>query len=422
MTSRSIPLLQPRSRPTESLRHQFDPTPTALLAALIPIFLLVGCASPGPPRPPSLNLPQPVTDLVAQRIGNDVQLHWTTPAKTTDGLEIKGPLTVQICRELLPATTPSSCPPVLRLTVHPGPGTATEALPRPLTADPVLLLSYRVLIQNAVSRAAGLSNPAFAAAGSAPASVEELRATPIKAGAMLQWRPQPSSSIAEFDIELDRIDPALAIAQKATKQKTDTKTSPKQPLQLSGQEPAEIHLRPSKQDPALTLSPDLGGTIDRTVRKDETYNYTAQRVRTVHVGGQLLEIRTAASAPTSIVIRDIFPPPAPTGLAAVPTTGTTPSSDGAPATSHSIDLSWEPVSDPDLAGYLVYRQTIASGASISSAASRNAFERLTPGPIVASAFRDLTAVPGQRYSYNVTAIDRSGNESTPSPEVQETLP
>src|ERR1700734_1023122 len=74
-------------------------------AALL-IASAVGCASPGPPRAPSLNLPEVVKDLPADRVGDAVKLHWDTPAKTTDRIDIKGPVTAEICRVTVQAPAP----------------------------------------------------------------------------------------------------------------------------------------------------------------------------------------------------------------------------------------------------------------------------------------------------------------------------
>ena len=57
---------------------------TASLCAL----LAAGCASPGPPRAPSLELPQPVADLAAERSGNSVELRFTVPHLSTDKLPL----------------------------------------------------------------------------------------------------------------------------------------------------------------------------------------------------------------------------------------------------------------------------------------------------------------------------------------------
>ncbi len=363
----------------------------AFLAAVLTTFFaagISGCASPGPARPPSLHLPRIATDLTATRTGNDVTLRWTTPEKTTDGLNVPPALTAEICREL-PASslqTNLSCTPVKRSATQPGPAEASETLPANLTADPPTLLAYRVQLFNAKGRSAGLSSPAFAASGAAPPPIEHLKVTPVREGAMLEWQPQPATAF----VELNR-----SQVQTATPAKPAAKPTAKQPLQLTPSTPAEIHLRASEQA-------DSGGTIDPTAQRGETYRYIAQRVRSLTLEGHSLEIRSAPSPSITAVMRDTFPPKAPTGLAAIPSTG-------------AIDLSWEPNTEPDLAGYIVYRQQVASTGETVGVRTR-----LTPAPTPAPAFSDRTAQPGQTYSYRITAVDTAGNESpAASAEVQE---
>src|SRR5262249_37314381 len=60
---------------------------------------LSGCGTPGAPQPPSLNLPDAVTDLAAVRTGNVVTLTWTMPKRNTDKLLLKGSIAVEICRK-----------------------------------------------------------------------------------------------------------------------------------------------------------------------------------------------------------------------------------------------------------------------------------------------------------------------------------
>ena len=64
----------------------------------VTITLQTGCGTPGAPQPPSLNLPQPVTDLSAMRAGNQVTLSWTMPKKNTDKLVIKSDIAAHVCR------------------------------------------------------------------------------------------------------------------------------------------------------------------------------------------------------------------------------------------------------------------------------------------------------------------------------------
>lgn len=396
---------------------------SAIACATFSISLVIGCASPGPPRAPSLRLPQPVKDLTAQRVGDEVQLHWTTPAKTTDDLAIKGSLTAEICRDPAPSTpltpppagqpsTPPACTSVKRLPVQPGLSQTTDPLPRALTLDPVVLIAYRVKIFNANQRSAGPSAEAFAVAGAAPSQVEDLRATSVRAGAMIEWRPQPTTARVELVRHLEAAPtPAKASQPKPAPKpaskpisksspKPATKPSPK-PSQPTPSTPTDVKLQTPRQ------AADSGGTIDRTAQFGETYQYTAQRVRTASIAGHALELRSPTSQPVVILLKDTFPPQPPTGLAAVP---------GGADTHTSIDLSWEPDTDADLAGYIVYRQPVdATGAFTGPAI------RLNATPIPSPAYSDQTAIIGQNYAYRVTAVDTVGNESAPSADVQEKL-
>src|SRR5579863_7974828 len=61
---------------------------------------LLGCGVPGIPKPPSLDLPEPVTDLRAVRKGDNVFLDWTVPAETTDRLAVRHFSPTRICRSV----------------------------------------------------------------------------------------------------------------------------------------------------------------------------------------------------------------------------------------------------------------------------------------------------------------------------------
>jgi fibronectin type 3 domain-containing protein len=80
---------------------------------------------------------------------------------------------------------------------------------------------------------------------------------------------------------------------------------------------------------------------------------------------------------------------------------------GATPGSVLADLSWSINLETDLAGYRVYRseQQGTRGTLI------------TPDLLLAPAYRDTSVEPGHRYWYSVTAVDRAGNESEPSPAV-----
>jgi hypothetical protein len=338
---------------------------------------------------------------------------------STDHIDIKGAMTAEICRVTVsaPASQPA-CTQIKRLPVQPGPTQGTETLPRGLTVDPPVLLEYRVQIFNVHGRSAGLSAEAFAAGGAAPPAVEQLRATPTRDGAMLEWQQKSTSAAVELDrlpvgpdgvvVEPPQRKPATKSSSKLTLKKPAAShpkpapTSAPKPLQMTTPVPIEVKLRTPNQ------SEDPGGTIDHTAQMGETYRYTAQRVGSVSLGGHTLELRSAVSPPATVAMRDTFPPHAPSGLEAVP--------GGATAADRSIDLSWTPDTEADLAGYFVYRQEVdEKGVAAGTAA------RLNLTPVVGPAYRDQTAMAGHRYAYHVTAVDTAGNESAPSAEVQESL-
>jgi hypothetical protein len=387
-------------------------------AAALLIACAAGCASPGQPRPPSLDLPEVVKDLTTERVGDVVQLHWTTPEKTTDHLDVKSPMTAEICRITVSSTPPPVCIPVARLPVLPGLAHATEALPPALTVDPPSLLAYRIQIFNAHGRSAGLSSEIFAASGSAPPPVDDFHATPTPDGAMLQWQKKDTTAV----VELDRLPiGANGLVVEPPPPKTTSKSSSKSLVKKQPAGPPKP-TTPASTPKLLQTQPtpievklrtpvqlaDAGGTIDHTAQMGESYRYTAQRVRSVSLDGHTLELRSFASGPVTVVMRNTFPPHAPAGLEAVPS--------GATAADRSIDLSWTPNTESDLAGYIVYRQEIDSKGVAAGTATR-----LNPTPVAGPAYRDQTAVAGRRYAYFVTAVDTAGNESTPSDAVQETL-
>ena len=108
---------------------------------------------------------------------------------------------------------------------------------------------------------------------------------------------------------------------------------------------------------------------------------------------------------------NVFPPAAPTGLVAV-------ASAAANGSGPSIDLSWLPNTEADLAGYVVYRRE--SPLEGQAAAP---WRRVSPQePVVGPAFHDTDIQPGRTYAYAVSAIDHEGHESARSAEASDTVP
>jgi hypothetical protein len=356
--------------------------PAALVAALI----TAGCGTPGTPLPPSLNLPDTVTDLAAIRTGNQVALTWTMPKKNTDKLLLKGNYGVRVCRK--EATENCAVAPRSFALAPDAKGTFTDTLPPAEAAGPPRALSYLVEVINARGRSAGASNVAQVLAGEAPSAVAGLSAQVRKAGVVLRWTAdpqQPSPTVIRLHRKL------LTPQENAKpKEQTGPLAAPPEPLEE-------------------TLLVDSGGQQDRAldeeIRFGQVYEYRAQRVARVTVNAKTVELGGPISDPVRVEARDIFPPAVPTGLAAVAIAGDA-------TTGPSIDLNWLPVTDADLAGYVVYRREPGG-----------VWQRISPvQPIVGSAFHDSYVQPGHTYSYAVSAIDQGGHESTRSVETEETAP
>ena len=393
--------------------------------AALGLALLSGCASPGPPLPPSLKLPEAVSDLTSSRVGDEVRLRWTTPSRTTDKLLIVGPVEAEICRETVAATTAAakgSCSSlVLTEQVRPGVSEAVDVLPDELTTGAARLLAYRVQLRNAAGRTAGASPAVFAASGPAPQLVQELRGRATKAGVVLEWRPEAQGTGSREQgtegaeaIELDR-----SIVQPATVNTTTTTTSNSTATTEGSRAEHKVGLPGATKEPLEARfraggAADAGGTIDRTAQIGHSYSYTAQRVRRVVLDGQTLELRSLPSTEVIVEMKDVFPPEAPAGLVAV--SGFVAEISGAQvgeqAQRPAIDLSWEPDMEPRVAGYRVYRRDLNGDAA-------SVWQRLGSELVPVAAYRDLSVVAGHRYAYRVTAVSEAGNESGPSSEVVE---
>jgi hypothetical protein len=356
------------------------------LAALAATFALAGCGMPGAPLPPSLNLPIPVTDLSAVRTGPQVALSWTMPTKTTDKVLLKGNIAVRICRN---ETVTPNCSVAATMQFAPGAGaTFTDALPAVLAAGPPRVITYFIELVNRKGRSAGLSNSAEILAGEAPPAIENLTAEMRKDGVLLRWAPAPSESSPV----------AIRLVRRLL--------SP--PVKKSDQGPLAQPAEPLEQSLLVDPAVHSDRALDTSIRFGETYDYRAQRVARITVGGSTLELAGPLSAPLRIDAINIFPPSPPKGLAAVATAG---ENGSGPA----IDLSWLPGTEADLAGYIVYRRDSGAAAAVG--------QRISPAqPVVGPGFHDSNVEPRHTYIYSVTAIDQGGRESAHSAEASDTVP
>jgi hypothetical protein len=368
--------------------RSFSPNP--LLFALASALALTGCGTQSAPLPPSLKLPEPVVNLAAARTGNQVVLTWTMPRRNTDKMLLKGKLPVRICRRER-AGTCLTVPTTLSFAAN-SIAQFTDTLPPELASGTARPLTYFVELANTRGRSAGPSNAAPVLAGEAPTPVRALSFELRKEGVVLHWTPDGSAAQSTV-IRLHRTLLTPPAAEPTAK-----------PAARQGL------LAPPKESVEQTLLADSGPSQDRvldtTIRFGATYEYRAQRVARIEVDGKIVELAGPLSAPIRVEAVDTFPPATPSGLAAVATAADS-------SVGLSIDLSWLPIGEADLAGYAVYRH---EGAA-------DPWQRVSaPEPLLGPGFHDPHVEPGHTYHYAVTAIDQLGHESPRSPEAEETVP
>lgn len=351
------------------------------------LALLTGCGTPGAPQPPSLNLPERVTDLSATRVGNKVSLTWTMPRRNTDKLVLKGDIDVRVCRAEGESADGKTCATAGRLQLAPASdGKYSESLTAGLSSGAPRALIYFVELKNARGRSAGLSNGATVLAGDAPPPVTGFAADVRNEGVVLRW----NAADAGASIVLHRtlLTPAAARTRSG-------------PLPASPEPIEQNFFVEAKQEGAPEQA------LDKSIVFGNSYEYRAQRVIRMKAGGDVLEIKGESSLPIRVDAADVFPPAVPEGLAAVAT-----AADPGSGTPASIDLSWQPNTEADLAGYEVYRRDDQGG-----------WEKISGDqPVIGPGFHDAHVVAGHKYRYAVSAIDKAGHESGRSTEASETVP
>ena len=392
-------------------------TTITLTATLAAIGLgMVGCASPGPPRAPSLYLPGSPSELTATRRGNIVELRFNLPQRTTDHLPLRPEaITAQLCRSVDPGAclpiagfAPQTFPPTTN--GHATAATLRDTLPATLTAGPPHLISYRVQLSNTQGHTAGYSDAVYTLAGAAPQAVEDLAARGSRLGIVLSWNPAAEDrtqiTLRREDLSPKPPTPAKAPTANTTRTKstiptaTHTQNSDDTNIAWLG-----IATAPDSNTPDAATPTVPGVLLDTSALADTSYRYTAERRHTVQLGGRTLEMLSDASTTVLFTLHDTYPPPPPTDLNAASFASTT----GSP--NLEVDLIWQPVDDPGLAGYNIYRQPLdASGAPTAPSV------RLNKSPVRLPAFHDelpTPTTPASRYLYKVSSIDTNNNESQP---------
>ncbi len=364
-----------------------------VVCALTSLFATAGCGTPRPPLPPSLELPKLVTDLRGTRKGDKVTLAWTVPTKTTDKTTLRHLGPTLVCRSLEVAinrcdpvgTVPASELPPSKPT-QPGNAknnkqgsTAVQATYTALLSpslqqlNPTGFITYAVDTQNTDLRSAGLSNQIQIPLVSTLPPPSDLNASVTADGVILTW----TGVLPEIQ------SPGVTYTYRIYRRERATKAAA-----VAGELPLSLAAQPK--------------FVDNTMDWQKTYDYWISVVSVLtRSRGSVFQVEGDDATPVQVAVIDVFPPAAPNGLQAIA------SGEGQQP---FIDLIWAPNTEPDLAGYNVYRR----------ARSRD-WIKINTEPVTTPTFRDHDVVRGNEYAYAVSAVDLRGNESARSEETSETI-
>jgi hypothetical protein len=352
--------LREKVAPGESriLREPLPPAGTELRF----MARVINRGSPSSPTPlVSLHVQGEVplpTDLVAELLEDSVALRWACPDPLPD--------------MVLPPPPPPPKP-------TPPPFPVRSPAPSPGAASPGAV----------PSPSPGLPSPTPGPTSTQPSPLPIPQPSPSPGAASPGAVPSPSPGLPSptpgpTSTQVSPSPLPVPLASPSSSLSPGPSPSPQGPPPPPGPGGFFVYRRAPEGEYTAPLSPLLAwpSFSDTSVHPGENWCYV---VRTVISRDPVIESQSSNEA--CLEIKDITPPAAPTGFAALPHEG-------------GIALSWSPSSEEDLALYRIYRAE-GEGSPVS----------LADVPPTETSFEDRTVKAGVSYRYTLTALDRAGNES-----------
>jgi len=310
-------------------------------ALLLLILPAAGCGFIGGPLPPLANVPARIADLAAIQRGANLIVHGTLPAVTTENVLIATPLDLDLrigtaAVPFKPEDWAARAKAVSGAQIKDG--LATWSIPSQEWINKQVAIGVRAIGAN--SKASDWSNFETLQVVAPPETPAHVEVTDTAAGERITW---------------------------------------------TGKGDRFRVLRRAAGEEGYTIAATTEGHefTDPGIEYGQPYTYMVQAL--VDAGNQRIA-ESDLSPPVPKTPKDTFPPAVPSGLRA-------------DVTPNSIVLAWDPDSEPDLAGYRVYRATGDSPPQ--KLAELNGIPSYT----------DPAVEHGKTYRYSVSAFDKAGNES-----------
>jgi hypothetical protein len=260
--------------------------------------ILGGCGTIGEPLYPALNIPSRVTDLTAVERGDRIEIDFTIPPLTTEGLSLKEIGGVELHMgpfEGAGFNLNSWANAANRVDVQPPEQPGPVHVESPVRGFVGKDLVVAVRVANAKRRNSDWSNLVILSVEQPLAKPVDLKASAVPEGVALTWNAPPGTQFRLF--------------------------------RQAGQEEKPSPLGTAAEPKYLDNSTEYG----------KTYQYYVQSIHE--------KTESDVTGPVPVTPKDIFPPGIPAGLTASAGVG-------------SVELAWERNTEPDFKEYRVYRSEV----------------------------------------------------------------
>jgi hypothetical protein len=390
--------------PSSLIPSPLESAPVKRLGALF-LLLIVSCGKRGDPHPPVPVIPKATSDLVVAQRGGKLILSWSFPSLTTTGQKLGDIRRIVVYRYSEPL--PVSEPPRDTRTLLPGDADTTV---------PTAIVLF--------AKVPPISRPQFTRLRQRLDSMEKSDLPAATAGAKLTYDDSPPFHTSDgrpvrvnYAVVTEGVGGRSEMSNIATIVPLDvpmppdglTATAKPEGLVLTWNAPTKviegtakpqlvgynIYRLPKGGEIGETATPVNAAPVAQTTYTDVPPYGTHQYVVTAVSESGKPAIESDPSAPASAEFKDLVPPPVPTGLTAL-------------VEPSAVRLLWDPVAAPDLAGYRVYR---TEGVGIETPKPAGTIPLTPNAPITVTNFTDPGLDHGIAYYFEVSSIDKSGNES-----------